>query len=331
MEGLIKVALHGLEGICNASPILNSSTCLGSTSLLQYPSTMSLFSYLYLKCFALFLRTLIRIANPVSASPDEVRHIASRDSGRTIKVHVYPAANASSPTPVLLNFHGSGFLLPAHGSDDEFCRRISQQTKYTVLDLPYRLAPENPFPAALNDVEDAINYALGRPDEFDVSHLSLSGFSAGANLALSAAATLFPPDTFRALVSFYPALDLSADAATKVAPDPRGRVIPVFVARLFNKCYVPPNFDRRDPRISPRFAQLDRFPRRLLMITAEGDSLAPEGEELAGKLQQLPGWHVVSERMDGCNHAWDKRAQPGTPQHQAKERAYNLAVNLLKE
>lgn len=244
---------------------------------------------------------------------------------------MYRAANASGPTPVLLNFHGSGFLLPEHGRDDEFCRRISQQTKYTVLDMLYRLAPENPFPAALNDVEDAINYTLGRPDEFNLTHISLSGFSAGANLALSAAANLFPPDTFRALVSFYPALDLSADAATKVAPDPRGRVIPIFVARLFNKCYVPPSFDRRDPRISPRFAPLDRFPRRLLMITAESDSLAPEGEELAGKLQQLPGWHVVSQRMDGCSHAWDKRTRPGTLQHQAKERAYELAVELLNE
>ncbi|KAJ5162226.1 hypothetical protein N7492_007618 [Penicillium capsulatum] len=292
---------------------------------------MSLFSYLYLKCFAVFLRTFIRIVKPVSASPDEVRHIASRDPGRTIKVHVYRAANASGPTPVLLNFHGSGFLLPEHGSDDEFCRQISQQTKYTVWDLPYRLAPENPFPAALNDVEDAINYILGRPDEFDLSHVSLSGFSAGANLVLAASATLFPPDTFRSLVSFYPALDLSTDAATKVAPDPRGRVIPVFVARMFNKCYVPPTFDRRDPRISPRFAPRDRFPRRLLMITAEGDSLAHEGEELAGELQQLPGWYVVSQRMDGCHHAWDKRTRPGTLQHRAKERAYGLAVELLNE
>lgn len=292
---------------------------------------MSFFYSLYLKAFAVLLRAVVRLIKPPSPKPDEVRQIASRDAGRSIKVHVYRASKASGPSPVLLNYHGSGFLLPEHGSDDEYCQQVSRQTKYTVLDLPYRLAPENPFPAALNDVEDAIRYVLSHPEEFDPSHISLSGFSAGGNLVLAAAATLFPPNTFRALVAIYPVLDLSADAATKVAPDPRGRVIPLPVARLFTNSYLPPTIDRRDPRISPAFAQLDRFPRRMLMITADGDSLAPEAEDLAGKLQQLPGWHVVSQRMQGCNHAWDKRTRPGTPQHEAKERAYGMAVELLNE
>ncbi|KAJ5668330.1 uncharacterized protein N7477_006900 [Penicillium maclennaniae] len=254
---------------------------------------MSLFTYFYHKILATLLRAIVWLAGDrPRAYPDEVRHIPSRDSGRSIKVHVYHAASTSGPSPVLLNFHGSGFLLRMHGSDHEFCRQISEQTKYTVLD-------------------DAIKYALGRPDEFDLSRLSLSGFSAGGNLALAASATL-------------------TDAATKVAPDPKGRVIPVPIARLFNRCYVPPTFDARDPRISPRFASLDRFPRRMLMITCEGDSLAPEGEELAEKLQH-EGHYVVSERMNGCNHAWDKRARAGTPQRQAKERAYKLAVEMLNE
>lgn len=274
----------------------------------------------------------MRIVSPVSAAPDEVRHIRSRDAGpRTIKVHVYRTPSAPRPSPVLLNFHGSGFMLPFHGSDDAFCRRVSRETKYTVLDIPYRLAPENPFPAALNDIEDAINDVLARPDEFDLTHLSLSGFSAGGNLALAAASTLFSPDTFRSLLAFYPALDLYTDAASKVAPDPHGRVIPIPVARFFNRCYVPSTFDKRDPRISPGFAQLDRFPRRVLMITAEGDSLALEAEELAHKLEQLPGSHVVCQRMEGCSHGWDKQARAGTRQHQAKDRAYGLAVDMLNE
>lgn len=292
---------------------------------------MSLLTYLYYKCLATLLRAIVRLGGGrVRAFPDEVRYIPSRDGGRTIKIHVYRAASTSAPSPVLINFHGSGFLLRLHGSDDEFCRQVSQETKYTVLDVPYRLAPESPFPAAINDVEDAVKYVLARSDEFDLSRLSISGFSAGGNLALAASATLFPPETFRSLIAFYPALDLITDAATKVAPDPRGRVIPVPVARFFNRCYVPPTFDKRDPRISPKFAQLDRFPRRVLMITCEGDSLAPEAEELAEKLQQ-EGSYVVSERMNGCNHAWDKRTRAGTPQRRAKERAYNLAVEMLNE
>ncbi|KAJ5296992.1 uncharacterized protein N7443_007885 [Penicillium atrosanguineum] len=292
---------------------------------------MPFLTYFYYKFLATLMRAIVWLggSRPL-AYPDEVRHISSRDSGRSIKVHVYHAASSSGPSPVLINFHGSGFLLRMHGEDHEFCRQISEQTKYTVLDVPYRLAPENPFPAAINDVEDAIKYVLGRPDEFDLSHLSLSGFSAGGNLALAASATLFPPETFRSLIAFYPPVDLSADPATKGAPDPNGRVIPVPVARLFNRCYLPSTFDARDPRISPKFASLDRFPRRILMITCEGDSLALEGEELAEKLQH-EGHYVVSERMNGCSHAWDKRTRAGTPQRQAKERAYKLAVEMLNE
>jgi acetyl esterase/lipase len=230
---------------------------------------------------------------------------------------------------VLLNFHGSGFLLPCHGSDDEFCRQISRETTYTVLDCPYRLAPEHPFPAALNDVEDAIKYVLARPDEFDLKHVSLSGFSAGGNLALAAAANLFPADTFRSLLAYYPVTDLSTDGTAKSAPVAGARSIPVFVGRLFNRCYIPSTFDRRDPRISPLFAQADQFPRRILMITADGDSLALEAENLAQKIEELPGRQVVSQRMAGCTHAWDKRTRAGTPQHEAKIHAYKLAIDML--
>jgi acetyl esterase/lipase len=291
---------------------------------------MSLLTYLFDRCLAAILRFIVGLAANISATPDEVRHIKSRDAGRTIKIHLYQPPG-SAPSPVLINFHGSGFMLPLHGGDDEFCRRISRETKYTVLDARYRLAPEHPFPAALNDVEDAIQYVLSRPDEFDLAHVALSGFSAGGNLAMSAAANLFPRDTFSSLLAFYPVTNLSLDPALKSAPVSGGRVIPLSVSRLFNRCYIPAAVDRRDPRISPLFAQTDRFPQHVLMITADSDHLALEAEELAYKIKDLEGWHVVSQRMDKCSHGWDKHAKPGTPQYEAKERAYQLAVDMLNE
>lgn len=299
---------------------------------------MSFLQYYIDRCLIFLMRSVVALGTYINRrgrqpQPDEVRYIASRDAGRTIKVHIYRASSAG-PSPVLLNFHGSGFVLPQHGSDDEFCHQMSRETKYTVLDLPYRLAPENPFPAALNDVEDAINYALGRPDEFDASHISLSGFSAGANLVLAASANLYPENTFRSLIAFYPVTDLTPYSSPKVAPRPEEkRKIPRQIARLFDRCYVPAGVDRRDPRISVRYAQLDRFPRRMLMITADGDTLAPEAEDLASRLSQTPGFHVVSERMAGCSHGWDKTTRAGSPQQhvEAKERAYGLAVEMLNE
>ncbi|CAG7966316.1 unnamed protein product [Penicillium nalgiovense] len=292
--------------------------------------TMDVLIYYYNRCFAFIIRTFIYLARNVSASPDQIRYIKSRDASRTIKVHLYQPSG-SGPSPVLLNFHGSGFVLPLHGGDDEFCRRVSHETKYTVLDIPYRLAPEHPFPAALNDVEDAVKYVFTRPHEFDLTRVSISGFSAGGNLALAAASNLFPRDTFRSLLAIYPVTDLSLDPASKIAPARGEFVIPLPVMRLFNRCYIPSSFDKRDPRISPHYAQADRFPQRVLMITADGDTLALEGEELAQKVKKLQGCHVVSERMQGCSHGWDKNARVGTPQYQAKERAYQLAFDMLNE
>lgn len=293
-------------------------------------------TYYYYKTIVVIIRFFANVlgfalGRPVP-TPDEVLQIPSRDSGRTITAHVYHSASAApGPKPVLLNFHGSGFILPQHGSDVEFCQRVSRSTKYTVIDCSYQMAPENPFPAALNDVEDAVNYILSRPEEYDASHFSIGGFSAGGNLSLAASACLFPSDTFRSLIAFYPVLDLSTPGKFKVAPNPNGTPIPAPLGRLFNICYVPSTVDKRDPRISPRFAELERFPRRMLMITADCDTLAPEAEEFAVRLQELQGRHVVSERMESCNHGWDKHTRAKPAEIQAKERAYGLAIDMLNE
>ncbi|KAJ5217164.1 hypothetical protein N7468_010172 [Penicillium chermesinum] len=117
-------------------------------------------------------------------------------------------------------------IFPAFGEDDEFCHYISQNADYAVLDVAYRLSPENPFPAAVNDVEDAVRWVLSQPEKFDLSRLSISGFSAGGNLALVASGVLMPPKTFRSVLAFYPGTDLTRIPEEMVAPDPTGKVIP---------------------------------------------------------------------------------------------------------
>lgn len=285
------------------------------------------FSYLWQKLFAVLIRYFMR--RPLVVNPNDVLQLPSRDAERTIKAHVYRSTSAPTPSPVLLNFHGSGFIIPQHGTDEEFCQQVSRETPYTVLDVQYRLAPENPFPAALHDVEDAIHWVLQRPGEFDLSRVALSGFSAGGNLALGASSTLFPRDTFRAILAFYPVVDLDTEPASKTCPDREGKPIPPLVARIFNRCYIPSSVDAKDPRISPSYASPERFPNNILVVTAGGDSLAGEAEELAAKIDQEAGRHVVCQRMRGCNHGWDKRAPAGTMEGDAKEKAYAMAVSML--
>ena len=293
---------------------------------------MSILSYLYLKFAALVIRTLMLLPGRITSNPDVVRYIQSRDPQRTIKAHLYHslAYKDQAPRPILLNFHGSGFVIPAHGSDDAFCRHISQETKYTVLDVQYRLAPENPFPAAIEDVQDAVRWVLEQPERFDLSRVAISGFSAGANLALVASSSLFPPGTFRSILAFYPSVAAFVDPYTLVAPETGGRPFPAFVLSLFRQCYVQsPDISLRDPRVAPTLADLSRFPRNVLFITAGYDNLAIEAEKLASKLDEDPNRHVVHERMEKCDHAWDKIAREGTRGWDLKEKAYGLAVEML--
>lgn len=264
------------------------------------------------------------------SSPDEVLQIPSRDASRMIKANVYKSASKKKPIPVLLNFHGSGFILPIHGSDDEFCRYIAKETEFIVLDVQYRLAPEKPFPAAVEDAEDAIQYVLKRPDEFDAKHIATSGFSAGGNLALAAAST--SSNKVDSVIAFYTVVDLDVDPATRLAPAPGSKTsaATTFIMRTFNDCYLPKGVDRRQPRASPAFADPKNFPQNVLSITCSEDSLALEMEDLAQRIKAVPGKNVVQRRLAGVGHAWDKTTKPGTDGEKTKDEAYALATEFLR-
>lgn len=259
----------------------------------------------------------------------EVEQIPSREEGRAIKCHLYQSKEPS-PCPVLINFHGGGFIVPLHTSDDEFNQRVARETKYTVLDVTYRLGPEDPFPAAVNDVEDAIKWVLSQSQRFDVTRLTLSGFSAGANLALVAASHLFPQTLFNHVVAFYPATDLATDPENKIAPDPSGQPIPPSMLRLFRSCYIPDGVDPKEPRISPLFTDATMFPDNLYFITCEKDSLCWEGEELAQNIEKVPGKNIVLRRLAQCDHAWDKFCEDGTVQGDAKHETYSSVIAFLR-
>lgn len=121
--------------------------------------------------------------------------IPSRDKGRTILAHVYEKNAGRMPTnrkPVLISWHGSGFVIDALGADDHFCARMAGNLDCVVLDMDYRKAPENPFPLSHEDAEDATRWVFSQRDKFDTTRVGLHGFSAGGSLALATSHTLGP-------------------------------------------------------------------------------------------------------------------------------------------
>jgi acetyl esterase/lipase len=288
---------------------------------------MSFLTYIRLKAVATFLR--FRIPAVPAPKTDGVLQIPSRDDGRTIKVYVYKPSNPQpGPSPVLLNFHGSGFIFPVHGSDQIYCRRIAENTPYTVLDCAYRLGPECPFPASPNDVEDAVRYVLSRPEEYDLTRVSIGGFSAGANMSLAISGHLFPAKTFRSVLAFYPPTDFSVDPYKRVQPEPAPTIVPPWIVSVFNECYFGDQ-DPKQPLLSPAFIDAAKFPDNILIITCGQDPLAFEGEELAEKLKDGKR-HVVSQRIPGVGHAWDKQVEAGSVAEKKRDEAYALAIEMLK-
>jgi acetyl esterase/lipase len=292
----------------------------------------TIFSYTRLKVIASLFRFIASWAVSKTANPDETYEIDSRSGTRKIKIHVYKSTAARKPSPVLINWHGSGFVISMHGSDDMFCRRISQETDYTVLDATYALAPEHPFPAALEDAEDMVLHVLNQPDEYDARNIAVSGFSAGGNLALVVSSnrlSKIPKDAIQSVMAFYPLCDLSTPPKEKKAADGSAGTLPVFALNFFNECYVPLGTDAADARISVSNAALCNFPRNVLIASAGKDSLAAEADALAKRLNTKSERTVVLRHYEEMGHAFDKDAKEGTLELEKRDKVYGLAITFL--
>lgn len=299
---------------------------------------MGFFWKLRLRIIVFLLRLTHRLTQKLpQANPDFVLQIPSRDAGRSIKAHVYRPANAQTPSPVLLNFHGSGFIMPLHGSDDLYCRRVSKETPFTVLDIQYRLSPENSFPAPLHDIEDVVKYIKSSPTDnngitYDLNRICIGGFSAGGNISLAASSMLLPTNTFRCLIAFYPPTDLATPPDAKSSPEPTDKRIPSWMAKVFDGSYFQDR-DAHDPRISPSYAPAENFPDNILIVTAGQDYLADEATNLAERIKrEARDKHVVSLRVEGCAHAWDKNiGEKDTHRAKKRDEAYAAAIEMLRK
>ncbi|KAL2111157.1 hypothetical protein VUR80DRAFT_205 [Thermomyces stellatus] len=304
----------------------------------------SFLRYFRLKLVVVLLRTInwlrtrgLRQAPLPPGTQRERVRIPTRDSGRFLDGYIYcppdeAAVSSTSRRPVLVNWHGSGFLFPNFDMDKAYCSYVAREAGIYVVDADYRKAPETPFPGPVNDVEDVLRWVGTQSHRFDTASVGLSGFSSGGTLAMVASSSLrdaLPELTVKIGIGLYPGLDLAVDPATKEAPRP-GKVIPPKIANLFTECYAPDPATRTDPRVSPAFADPDAFPESMVVLTCDGDNLAPEANVLAGKLSD--GRRKVTHRMlEGVDHGFDKVAAEGTDDAKQRDVAYSIIVDAIKE
>ncbi len=188
-------------------------------------------------------------------------------------------------------FHGGGWVVGSIDSFDTACRALANASGATVASVGYRLAPEHPFPAALEDCA-AVTRTLDQP-------VAVAGDSAGGNLAVAVARRL--RDQVSAMALIYPVTDAGLNTPSMRDFKERYGLTAAGLQRYWN-LYLD-GADGLQPDASPlRADDLAGLP-PTYVLTAEFDVLRDEGEAFAGKLREA-GVDVTQRRFDGTIHGF---------------------------
>jgi acetyl esterase len=235
------------------------------------------------------------------------RHVDG-GSGK-LAARVYTPSDARKPRGALVWFHGGGFVLGSLDSQDGLCRAIASRSCVVVVSVDYRLAPEHPFPAAVEDAVAATRWVLAHASEIgvDATAIAVGGDSAGGNLSAVVAQSLRDDrlrPAFQLLV--YPGTDMTRSFPShKFFRD--GFILTKADVDWFVGHYLPDANTHRDPRASPLFAtDLSRLP-PAWVITAGFDPLRDEGDAYAEKMRSS-GVRVEHIRATSMTHGFIQTA-----------------------
>jgi acetyl esterase len=222
---------------------------------------------------------------------DSVKDVTIESPAGALNVRIYrgEGTHPQEVLPCMMFLHGGGWVIGNLESHDRLCRRLANVARICVVAVDYRLAPEYPFPAALDDSASAWRWLHAHTKELKIhSHaIGVGGDSAGGNLAAALAlmgrdAELHAP-VFQALI--YPAVDLTAQSESykSVTAD-----VPLTAATMhyFIAHYTPNPVDRRNWRASPLLASSLKGVAPALVMTVAHDPLSDEGRAFAKKLDE---------------------------------------------
>lgn len=253
-------------------------------------------------------REMYRAMQPVTGEPQlfAVRNATVPGPGGAIPVRIYEAS-AGTNRPCLVYFHGGGWVIGDLDTHDGVCRKLAAGAGCVVIAVDYRLAPEHPYPAPLDDCYAAVCWAAENSGSLgiDPEHIAVGGDSAGGNLSaavsLRARADAGPPIALQLLV--YPVTDAQFDTPS-YSENKEGYMLTLDSMVWFWDQYLcGSQNDRLDPLISPhRATDLAGLP-PACVITAEFDPLRDEGEAYAKRLADA-GVPTHSQRFDGMIHGF---------------------------
>ena len=225
-----------------------------------------------------------------------------------IPIRVY-APEGTGPFPVLVYYHGGGWVLGSIPSHDSVCCQIANAAGCLVVSVEYRLAPEHKYPAAVDDAYAATGWVVDSAGEIgaDPRRVAVGGDSAGGNLAAAVCLMARDRAAFQPVlqVLIYPITDYNLNTPSYLE-NAEGYLLTRETMKWFWQCYLEREEDGSQPFASPlRAEDLSGLP-AALVITAEYDPLRDEGEAYAARLRDA-GVPVTLTRYDGMIHAFIRR------------------------
>ena len=261
-------------------------------------------------------REMIQAMQAVRPDGEPVAHVEDRlipGLAGDIPIRIY-SPEGNGPFPILVFFHTGGWQIGDLDTQDPLCRRITNRAGCMVVAVEYRLAPEHPFPAAVEDSYEATRWVGTHAVEFqgDPSRIAIGGDSSGGNLA--AVIALMARDQDNPKLAFqlmmFPATDFQLNTPSMEELGEGYNVTKQQMIWIRNN-YLPNQADWTNPLASPLLApDLSGLPPALI-IYAEYDPLRDDAEEYATRLKEA-GVSVKASRYDGMIHDFpDLFEEPG--------------------
>jgi len=232
---------------------------------------------------------LMQLTGPKDVAVGKVENFTIPGPGGDMRARSYAPIAAVGPLSTLIYFHGGGFVAGSPESHRGLVAKLVEASGVSAFALRYRLAPENPFPAAVHDADAVLQWTLSHAEELggDSSRLVVAGDSAGGNLATIAArharSDHVQPVVFEVL--FYPSVDISSLNYESYREFGTDHLLTKRAVEKFREFYLPNSADWPHPDASPLLAHdLSGMPATLL-IGAGCDPLRDEGAAYAEKLR----------------------------------------------
>ena len=220
-----------------------------------------------------------------------------------IPARIYTPASGTGPFPVVVYYHGGGWVIANKEVYDGGARALSKLANAVVISVDYRQGPEHKFPAAHDDAFAAYKWALANAASIggDPKRVALAGESAGGGLAVATAIAARDANAQMplAIVSVYPIAGTDTTTPSYVENANAKPLSRAMMSWFFDKYLNGPQ-DRADPRVNLVAADLKGLPPTTI-INAQIDPLRSEGETLANKLRAA-GVTTEQKTYDGVTH-----------------------------